>query len=292
MPVCFSPRARWLGAALLGAAGAAQATHPLVTDDTATQGAGHWQLEASTDHTRERAAAGTGWQRATSVTLTHGLADALDVAVTLPWQHWREAGGPPVRGPGDAALLAKWRLLEDEAQGWSLALRPQLTLPSGSQARGLGTGRATAALALIASVQRGPWTWLANAGVTCNCNRSGERKYLWAASTAVQWAATAQWSLVADWGASRAAERAARTDRFALLGAIWHLREDLDLDAGWRRSLGAAAWAPPPGRRRWAPASRCAGEAWRPAGWPLLRPPRRRPASAPRSHRPARARPG
>ena len=36
---------------------AAQAAHPLVTDDTGTQGDGNWQLEVNTDHTRTRARA-------------------------------------------------------------------------------------------------------------------------------------------------------------------------------------------------------------------------------------------
>lgn len=37
-----------------------------------------------------------------------------------------------------------------------------------------------------------------------------------------------QLSLVADIGASRAADRESRTDRFGLLGAIWHVGEDVD----------------------------------------------------------------
>ncbi|GAB2729225.1 hypothetical protein GCM10027019_05810 [Melaminivora jejuensis] len=47
-------------------------------------------------------------------------------------------------------------------------------------------------------------------------------------------------SLVADIGASRAADRESRTDRFGLLGAIWHVGEDVDASLGWRRSFGAS----------------------------------------------------
>lgn len=231
-----------LGAALLAAAGPAHAAHPLITDDTGTQGAGRWQLEASTDHSRarERAAGLTAWQREFNATLTHGLTDDLDAAVSLPWQRASATDEPGARGMGDAALLAKWRFHENEAQGWSLALRPELSLPSGNSDKGLGNGRAGAALTLISSIERGPWTWLVNAGLTWNHNRLGERSGLWAVSTAVLWAATPQLSLVADIGASRAADRESRTDRFGLLGAIWHVGEDVDASLGWRRSFGAS----------------------------------------------------
>ena len=37
------------------AGASAWAAHPLITDDTGTQGTGHWQLEINTDQTRSRA---------------------------------------------------------------------------------------------------------------------------------------------------------------------------------------------------------------------------------------------
>ncbi len=140
---------------------------------------------------------------------------------------------------GDATLLAKWRFHEDEARGWSLALRPELSLPSGSIDKGLGNDRTGAALTLVSSLERGSWTWLANAGMAWNNNRVGDRTQLWSASTAVLWAATPKLSLVADIGASRAADREVGAEKFGLLGAIWHMGEDIDLDLGWRRSFGA-----------------------------------------------------
>jgi len=52
-----------------------------------------------------------------------------------------------------------------------------------------------------------------------------------------------QWTLAADVGLSRAAEQGARSEKYGLLGAIYHANDDLDLDFGWRRSLGGSPTA-------------------------------------------------
>lgn len=235
--------ARLLGAALLtAAASAAHAAHPLVTDDSGTQGTSHWQFEANTDHTRvrDRAAGFTAWEREGNAALTYGLTETLDIAVNVPWARQSATDEPQVSGVGDTTVLAKWRFYDNQAQGFSLALRPEITLPSGSESKGLGNGRATAALTLIASQQWGDWTWLGNAGLAYNDNRVGDRKHLWALSTAVLYTVTPQLSLAADVGIARAAAPDERHEKYGLLGAIWHVNDDLDLDIGWRRSFGGS----------------------------------------------------
>lgn len=213
----------------------AHAAHPLVSDDTGTQGAGHWQFEASADHTRVRDAGVTERAREFGTALTYGVGEALDIAVGLPWIDLRVSGQPGVHGAGDATLLAKWRFFDD-GDGWTLGLRPELTLPTGSERKGLGNGRATGSLTLLSQLDRGAWSWLANAGITYNDNRAGDRKQLWAASTAVLVALDEAWTLAADLGVARSAAPGAANEKFGLLGVIRHLGEDADLDIGWRRS--------------------------------------------------------
>ena len=217
----------------------AYAAHPLISDDSGTQGAGNWQLEVNTDHTRTRDDGQTAWARQLNTTLTRGVTDELDVAANLPLQRNSASGEPAQSGVADVTVQAKWRFY-DNKQGWSLALRPAVTLPTGSDSKGLGNGRATAGATLISTLEAGDWTWLANAGYTFNDNRLGDRKHLWAASTALLYKLTEQWSLVADVGASRGTDASAsRTNKFAVLGTIYHLNDKTDLDIGWRRSLGA-----------------------------------------------------
>lgn len=234
----LAPLARSLCAiTLTGFIAGAQAAHPLVTDDTGTQGAGNWQFEANTDHTRTREASTAAWARELNTTLTRGLSPKLDLAVNLPWQRHTAPGTVAASGIGDATLLAKWRFFDNE-RGWTLGLRPELTLPTGSQSKGLGNGRATASLTLLSQVEQGPWTWLANAGATYNDNQTGDRKRLWAASTAVVYAIGESWKLAADLGIARAAEPGATHETYGLVGLIHSLGEDLDLDIGWRRTKG------------------------------------------------------
>lgn len=229
---------RAVAASLLAVSFSAQAAHPLISDDTGTQGTGHWQFEANTDHTRVREDGATSREREANAALTYGVTEDLDVAINLPWVSVSPAGAPGVRGLGDTTVLAKWRFY-DNKNGWSLGLRPEITLPSGSESKGLGNGRATAALTLISTYESGPWTWLANAGLTYNDNKAGDRKQLWAVSTAVLFNVNDQWTLAADIGASRAAEVGASAEKFGLLGVIYHVSDDVDVDLGWRRSLGA-----------------------------------------------------
>jgi len=227
-----------LTTALMAFAGTAHAGHPLVSDDTGTQGSGHWQLEVNTDHTRVRDAGITSWERELNTALTYGVTDDLDIAINVPWLSVSPGGEPSERGVGDTTVLAKWRFF-DNGKGWSLGLRPEITLPSGSESKGLGNGRATGALTLISTYESGPWIWLANAGLAYNDNQAGNRKQLWAVSTAVQFNINAQWTLAADVGASRAAEVGASAEKFGLLGAIYHVNDDFDVDLGWRRSLNS-----------------------------------------------------
>lgn len=228
-----------LTASLLVASVSAQAAHPLLTDDTGTQGGGNWQLEINTDHTRARDGAETSWERAAGVALTRGVTGALDLAVSVPWMQASEPGEARRRGVGDTTLQAKWRFHDDE-NGWSLALRPAVMLPTGNATRGLGNGRASAGVALISTLERGAWTWLANAGYTWNDNRIGDRKSLWSLSTALLHSLAPRWSLAVDVGISRSADPGVRHDTYGLVGVIYHASKDLDLDVGWRRSLGAA----------------------------------------------------
>lgn len=217
----------------------AQAAHPLLTDDTGTQGAGRWQLELNADHTRDLTAPPRGRTTQANATITHGVSDELDLALSLPAQRLRPAGAPGAGGWGDLVLQAKWRVYGSDDDGGSLALKPMLWLPSGDQRRGLGAGRAAASLGLLAAWKAGAWTALGNLGASYNGNRAGDRTALWNASAALLYTPVAGWTLAADVGARRNPQRGdAGTLRHRVLGLIWHVEEAVDVDLGWRRERG------------------------------------------------------
>lgn len=215
------------------------AAHPLVTDDTGTQGAGGFQFELSAD--RIRAAKEGAESRTTliSSTLTYGLTDELDIAVGLPYQLVNNDGEPKVRGMSDAALGAKWRF--HEKNGLSIGLKPQVFIPIGNEQHGLGNGKAAYGVNLLASYEIDHCTLLANAGYTYSNNVLGARKNIWNASAAVVWNAMPKTRLLLDVGTYRNADPlSSEQPAFAVAGAIYSPHEKLDLDVGIKKGLNSA----------------------------------------------------
>jgi len=226
-----------LPVALLFASGSARAAHPLITEDTGTQGTGKTQVELTSEFGRERDGAHVDTTEVV-VVLTRGVTDTLDLALTLPWQRVRErdnGASTTARGVGDTEIFAKWRFYE---QGdLSFALKPALVLATGDESRGLGAGRTGAALAFISSLQPAPWGFHFQAGWRLNKNKLEERDGLWHASAAVT-RDIGPWKLLADIGIERNADPAASRDPvFALAGFIYAVREGLDVDFGYKFGL-------------------------------------------------------
>jgi len=219
------------------AAGGAHAAHPFITDDTGTQGTAHWQLEVNTDRTRFSDNGTTTRNQVGNATLTYGATDTLDVAVNLPYQYNRTDGQPTNKGLGDMAVQAKWRFYENE-DGLSVGLKPIVTLPSGNENKGLGAGRSTASLNLLGQYQKDVWALIANGGLSYNDNKTGDRKNLWNASTALLFSPNEQWTVGADVGVSRNADPTSNhTLSYSLLGVQYHIGKNIDVDMGYRRNL-------------------------------------------------------
>ena len=230
-------RAAWLtGLCGLAASGTAWAAHPLQTDDTGTQGTGGWQLEVNTDRTQSRPGGVRRSDQQLNTTLSYGLTDQLDLAINQPYSWQRPGDAAHSHGVNDASLGLKWRML-DNAHGWTLALRPTLTLATGSTRQGLGNGRSTLGAELLSALEMGPWQWLANAGFTYNDNTTGDRKQLWNASTALLYNWGSSWTFAAEWTAARNASHSSPASlHTALLGVIYHHGDKTDIDLGLRRN--------------------------------------------------------
>ena len=217
------------------------AAHPLITDDTGNQGSNHWQLEVNTDGSRTSLPAGTVKQQVVNTTLTYGLQDNLDLAANLPVQRISAPNASNQTGIADISVLAKWRFYDKD--GFSSALKPIITIPTGNQDKGLGNGRATASVQWLNQYQQGNWTVLGNLGATYNDNTINARKNLWNASAAVLYSVAEPLQLVADIGTSRNTNLTAgaknRTS-YGLVGAIYHPTKNVDLDVGYRQTLGSS----------------------------------------------------
>jgi hypothetical protein len=212
---------------------------PLITDDTGTQGKGNFQLELFGEYGQDNEAQITTKTSDLSATLTYGTTDAADVMLGIPYEAWISDDSESVvkgSGIGDLSLEAKWRLYEKESV--SLALKPGLTIPTGDEEKGLGTGRPTYHLVFIATKQMKSWELDMNAGYLYNENSVGESKNIWSASMDAQHEVIKDLKLVLDTGIATNPESSSDTPPVYILGGlIWSLRENLDIGLGVKGGL-------------------------------------------------------
>lgn len=146
------------------------AAHPLITDDAGTQGKGKFQLEVNGQYDSDRETVSgvtvktTGGQAAG--TLSYGFTDSADVVLGLPYQWTRTQSDGAVisseRGLSDATLEIKWRFHEKD--GWSFAVKPGLSLPTGNDKKGLGSGKTGYSAFFITTREEKPWAFHLNLG--------------------------------------------------------------------------------------------------------------------------------
>lgn len=227
------------------AAGAVWAMHPLITDDAGTQGKGRFQIELNGSFGSDRATAvgTTVTERESELigNLTIGAGENVDIFLEVPhaWRRISINNGSPLdagNGPADASIGAKWRFFEKD--GFGLAVKPALTLPTGDENRGFGAGRAGGSLFLIAAKESEPWGVFLNLGYIRNENLAGESKNLWHASLAVTLEVAEHLKIAANAGIEKNPDPAASDDpAFGLAGVIYSIGKDLDLDAGMKFGL-------------------------------------------------------
>lgn len=220
------------------------AAHPLMTDDTGTQGKGKFQLELNGQYDWDKddsegvSVKSSGSQ--TAATLSYGIAENVDLVLNLPYL-WGEAKEDGVKvyneqGIGDVSLETKLRFLEKD--GFSLALKPGVSFPTGDEDKGLGTGKVGGHVFLMASEEIGSWAFHANVGYIRNENDAEERKDLWHVSVAAAWEAVEHLNLVANIGIERNPDAEADDDpAFLIGGIIYSIRENLDVDLGLKVGL-------------------------------------------------------
>lgn len=221
------------------------AGHPLVTDDTGTQGKGKGQVEVGFSYfydkdkvdelTTLKSDGGN-----VGVGITIGVLDTVDVVFGLPYA-WHSQEENNVRiarenGISDITFDVKWRFFEKD--GWSLALKPGMSLASGDEDKGLGAGRTGYRLFLVGTKEFEPFAVHVNAGYIVNENNADEHKDIWHASVACEWEVIKNLKLMANIGTERNPDRANKSHpAFALAGISYAVSEKITLDAGVKYAL-------------------------------------------------------
>jgi hypothetical protein len=239
------------------------AAHPLITDDTGTQGKGNFELEIGGEYGHEKEEGVTEDTTEIVSVFVYGITDNIDIELCVPYTYIRtkEAGDTITEnGISDVEIDFKWRFYEKD--NLSFALRPLISLPTGDEERGLGAGRMGYSLLLLAtyawvelcspheplshegdfaretkSPLRG-WAFDLNLGYKRNENKLDEREDIWHASLATRVEAVKDFNVVADIGIETNPEKSSNTHpAFILGGIIYSISENLDVDLGIKGGL-------------------------------------------------------
>lgn len=181
-------------ARLFGAAGmaisatAALAGPPYATDDPEPTEPGHWEIYSF--------AAGTAidgtFDGVAGADLNYGPMPNVQLTATLPIDFARDGGTQA--GLGDVELGVKYRFLNDEPAGISIAIFPRVILPTAG--RRFGTGRVQLLLPVWAQKDFGPWSLFGGGGYTINPG-AGNRDF-WQSGVALTRNVTTRLSLGAE----------------------------------------------------------------------------------------------
>jgi hypothetical protein len=221
------------GSALV--AGPVHAAHPLLTEDPGTQGTGKFELELGAQRDREGGATASLF----GPQLSGGVLENLDLIVRPTWLDVRGGAEIDGRGMGDTALGFKWRFLE--AGPFAFGIRADVDLPTGSEAKGLGTGKVAPHAVLIAAWNAEPFAVYANADYRRD-PLVGDRANLWGGSVAVVLTATERWRFSVEAGVfTNPVPSGSATLAVARFGAILTVTPWLDVDVGYQAPLNRAA---------------------------------------------------
>ncbi len=231
---------------VLSLAGSAFAAHPLITDDTGTQGKGKFQFEfiGEYGHDKEDGVTTNSLVVPTVPVLSYGIADTVDLVLGISYQRTetkRDDVTTTERGISDASVQLKWRFYEKE--GWSFAVKPGMTLPTGDENKGLGNGAVSYSAFFITTKDLQPWAFHLNLGYIRNeyklqTDEETNRKDIWHASFASEVKVVKDLKAVTNVGVERNPDKTSDTSpAFILGGVIYSITENVDVDFGVKGGL-------------------------------------------------------
>ncbi len=224
----------------------AYATHPLITDDTDTQGKGNVQIEINSEFSRKKEQKnGLSLQQNSGdadAALSYGVSDNIDFIVSMPlqWYTIKEEGINSINenGLGDMRVELKWRFFESEESDISFALKPDLSLPTGSEVKGLGSGTVSGGVTMIANRKSRLGALHCNLGYSHEENNEAARNNFWRASLSAELNVITNFRAVSDIGIETNSDKASASNPVFLIGGvIYSVSENLDLDLGVKSKL-------------------------------------------------------
>ncbi|MBN1664303.1 MAG: transporter [Deltaproteobacteria bacterium] len=221
------------------------AGHPLATDDAGTSGKGKGQVEIGVSFFEDKDDADEAITMKAkggeiAIGFAVGVLEMMDVVMGVPyvWYFVDENGVrvEKANGLSDISFDVKWCLFEKD--GWVLALKPGVSLPSGDEDNGLGAGRADWRIFFIGTKEFEPAALHVNVGCLRNENKTDERLNLWHASLAAEVEVVRRLKLMANICVERSPEKGSDNHpSFALGGISYDVSERVTIDAGVKIGL-------------------------------------------------------
>jgi len=217
------------------------AAHPLITDDTGTQGMGKFQLEINSKYDWDREYGIKEKSGEVATILSYGIFDNVDLVFGIPYVFINDEEidtgiKSKVRGFGDASFEVKWRFFEKD--GLSLALKPGVILPTGDYDKGLSNGRISYGGFFILTKEVKPANIHCNLGYYRNESKDEQRRDIWHTSLAGEYEVTEKLKIVANVGIETNPDLASKTDpAFALVGFIYSFSDNFSFDMGYKYGL-------------------------------------------------------
>jgi hypothetical protein len=233
-------------AVLFAVKGTTYAAHPLITDDTGTQGKGKYQFEFIEEygHDKENGVTTNTLVFPTVPVLSYGMADTVDLVLGISYQRIetkKDDVTTTEEGISDASVQVKWRFYEKD--GLSFAVKPGVTLPTGDENKGLGNGKASYSMFFITTKELQPWAFHLNLGYILNefnlrADDDANRKDIWHVSLASEVKVLKDLKAVANIGVERNPDKTSNTNpAFLLGGLIYSINENVDVDFGVKGGL-------------------------------------------------------
>ncbi len=149
---------------------------PFRTDDPEPVDYQHWEFYTATQYQNDKGdLSGT----APHLEANYGVAPNVQLHLLVPDAYNRPRAGAASFGPGDIELGVKYRFIQESEYVPMVGTFPFLEVPTGSRARGLGTGQAQLFVPLWLQKSLGPWTSYGGGGYWINPG-TGNKNYWYA----------------------------------------------------------------------------------------------------------------
>ncbi len=229
----------------------AWATHPLLTDDTGTQGPGGVLVESNVNYLKDNEFRST----ALLANITVGIGESVDIEADVPylWLDPSPTTGRNERGFSDVILKFKHRFYErgdkDGQYGkieQSFAYEVLYSQPIGNEEKGLGAGTSRWAARMISTTEWNAVEIDANLGYESSGSALRRGNFTFddavSLSVAAKYERPKPWEPVVELAATRArASDSVTRIETALVGLIYEPSEKYYIDAGVRVGLNASS---------------------------------------------------